>query len=366
MKRIHFHHPDQEAFGRVLKERVDNYFSENKISPYANAKMIVKMIIILLAFIVPYFFILFGGLQGMQAWVLCVVMGFAMAGIGFIISHQAAHNAVSRSSRVNRMLSLTFNLTGMSDYMWKIKHNVFHHAYTNVYELDEALKEGDALRLSHDAPHKPMHRYQHFYTFFVYALFTLFWAFVLDFEKYFRYNGNGSRHPKPHPVRESILFWGTKVYYVIAAFILPHYVGGFGWGGIVLGFITMHVIASLLVTHVLQVEHLVEETDLVSPDEKGVVKKSWAVNQAEGTCNFKAKTALMEWYVGGSNYQIEHHLLPHICAVHYPAISKIVEQTAGEFGVKYNVQPTLVSAIVSHYRLLKKLGRPQPALSTIA
>jgi len=365
MRRISFQHVPDEPFWTELKTNVENYFQEKNTSPYANGAMWLKMIVMLLLFAVPYVLICTMQFSGIVNWLLCLVMGIAMAGIGFCISHQAAHNAVSKKSWVNRALSLSFNLVGMSDYIWKIKHNVYHHAYTNVYELDEALKEGDLLRLSHDAPYKRVHRWQHIYGALVYGVFTVFWAFALDFEKLFRYNGHGSRNPESkHPVSEVLLFVFTKIYYVFIAFILPHYFFGFTWGEIVTGFLTVHVVASSLITHVLQVEHLSEETELVSADESGRVPKTWAVNQLEGTCNFRTNK-IFDWYIGGCNYQVEHHLFPTICTIHYPALSRIVEATAKKHGLRYVRHDSFGAALRSHYRLLRTLGQApqiQPAL----
>lgn len=356
-RKITFEQHEETEFWNVLRTRINGYFADNNISPYANTAMWIKIIILLLALVIPYALILSGKFTPFRMWLLCIVLGFSMAGIGLAISHQAAHNAVSSNNTVNRMLSLTFNLVGMSDYIWKIKHNVYHHAYTNVYEMDEALKEGDLLRFSTDAPYKPVHRYQHIYGFFVYAVFTIFWAFALDFEKLNRYNGYGNRNATKHPVKEVVLFFVTKVYYIFISFVLPMWLLDLTFLQVLTGFVTIHVIASLIVTHVLQVEHLVEETDLVSPDATGKVTKSWAMNQIEGTCNFKTNV-LFDWYVGASNYQVEHHLFPGICAIHYPALSRIVEQTAKEYGIIYRKHGSFTEAIASHYRLLKKLGEP--------
>jgi linoleoyl-CoA desaturase len=246
----------------------------------------------------------------------------------------------------------------MSDYIWHIKHDVYHHTYTNVFELDEALKEGDALRLSADAPWKWYHQYQNYTAPFIYALFTIFWAFFLDFEKLFRYNAYGNRKMQKHPRKEVLLFWVTKLYYIIIAFVIP-FLLGFGILQIVGGFLIVHVIAGSIITHVLQVEHLNTSSELVSPDKKGLVHKSWAKNQLEGTANFSCRNRLFNWYIAGVNYQVEHHLFPRINAVHYPAISAIVKETAEEFGLKYICFDSFGEAVRSHYRLLKILGRKE-------
>lgn len=355
MSRITFQKTDDQ-FWSTLRQRVNQYFLVNQISRYTNIHMNIKIAVMLAMFIVPYIVLLAGDHNGFTSWCLCLLMGFGMAGIGFNISHQAAHNAVSRNRGINRLFSLSFNLVGFSDYIWKIKHNVFHHTYTNVYEEDEALKEGEFMRFSADAPHKKMHRFQHIYGFLLYALFTFFWVFFLDVEKYFRYRKTIAVKNGKHPLSERVLFFATKVYYLFIAFVLP-YLCEWSIPEILLGFFTVHVIASLLITHVLQVEHLAMETEHVSAGPGGLVQKPWAQNQLEGTCNFKTRSKIFEWYIGGCNYQIEHHLFPTICSIHYPALSKIVAETAREFNLKYIQQPSFQQALVSHYRFLKQLGK---------
>jgi len=355
MQKIIFENNANE-FLHTLKKRVNAYFISNRKIKYASGKTYCKMFLMISLFVIPYLLLLFISISSLCALFFCLVMGIAMAGIGFCVSHPAAHDAVSKNKIINRIFSLSFNLVGMSDYIWKIKHNVFHHTYTNVYEKDEALKEGDAMRLSYDAPHKYIHRYQHLYGVLVYGFFTIFWAFFLDMEKLIRYNANGKRKKEKHPLTEVILFWVTKVYYIFFAFLLPHYVAGFSWISIFIVFFVMHFTASLIITHVLQVEHLAEEITLVKTEINGVIKKSWAENQLEGTCNFKANNRIFNWYISACNYQIEHHLFPQISPEHYPALSKIIKKTASEFDLKYNLQPSFRTALVSHYKMLKNLG----------
>jgi linoleoyl-CoA desaturase len=62
--------------------------------------------------------------------------------------------------------------------------------------------------------------------------------------------------------------------------------------------------------------------------------------------------------VGGLNFQIEHHLFPTLSHVNYPAIAGVVEQTCREYGVPYNVNRSFGGAVASHFRWLKRMGRP--------
>ena len=107
---------------------------------------------------------------------------------------------------------------------------------------------------------------------------------------------------------------------------------------------------------VFQMAHLVEEAKQPIPDDTGCMDNEWAVHELETTANFGKKSRVFGWMIGGLNYQIEHHLFPHISHIHYKAISPIVRKTAFEFGLRYNENKTFLSAIGSHIRMLKKLG----------
>ena len=103
------------------------------------------------------------------------------------------------------------------------------------------------------------------------------------------------------------------------------------------------------------------------PDEgTNRIENAWAIHQVETTVDFARRSPFVTWYAGGLNYQIEHHLFPQICHLHYPAISTIVEETAAEFGVSYYAHPTMFAAVKSHYKLLKRLGRPEVPADTVA
>jgi len=87
-----------------------------------------------------------------------------------------------------------------------------------------------------------------------------------------------------------------------------------------------------------------------------MLENNWAVHQLHTTTNFGNKSRWFSWYVGGLNFQIEHHLFPNICHVHYRNIAEIVRGTAKEYGLPYKNVSTFVSALYRHLKLLKYLG----------
>ncbi len=116
---------------------------------------------------------------------------------------------------------------------------------------------------------------------------------------------------------------------------------------------------------VFQLAHVVEGTDFPVPNEQGNMEEAWANHQMRTTANFAAGSKLASFLLGGLNRQIEHHLFPKVCHVHYPQIAKIVKQTALEFDLPYIESPTFMAALKSHYRLLRKFGKEAYQLQPI-
>jgi fatty acid desaturase len=80
--------------------------------------------------------------------------------------------------------------------------------------------------------------------------------------------------------------------------------------------------------------------------------------QVETTVDFARENRLLGWYVGGLNFQIEHHLFPRVCHVHYPRIAPIVQAVCAEFGIRYTASKSFFGAVSSHGRWLRRMGRP--------
>lgn len=361
--RISFKSGGKENFSRDVKREVNNYFKENNISKNANAQMVIKTIILLTAYFGAYGLVISGsfGIQGMI--LLCFVMGIAMAGIGFSVSHDALHGAYSSNKYINKWLGYTFDMLGANGYIWKITHNVIHHTYTNIYEHDEDLEVAEFIRLSPNAEHKPIHRIQHFLAFIAYGFATLFWVFIKDY-KYFFQSHLGPYENKKHPASEWITLVITKVIYYGYMLVLPFMILSITWWQLAIGFLIVHFTAGVILGIIFQLAHVVEGTEHPTENAEGNIENAWMIHQLETTSNFAHENKLLCWYIGGLNYQIEHHLFPKVCSIHYPEISSIVRQVAERHGIPYNYQKTLGIAIKSHYKTLKKFGKAeQPAIA---
>ncbi len=155
----------------------------------------------------------------------------------------------------------------------------------------------------------------------------------------------------------SIIGW--KLLYYSYALIIPIIIVPFPWWLVLLAFISMHFVTGLLISIVFQVAHIIPSSEFPLPDENGLIADDWYTHQFATTSNFSPRSRLLTWLIGGLNYQIEHHLLPGVCHVHYMELSKIVVSTAEEYGMPYHSKRSFVSAIWAHTKMLRQLGNMQ-------
>ncbi|WP_299228389.1 acyl-CoA desaturase [uncultured Psychroserpens sp.] len=292
-------------------------------------------------------------------FVLYTISGFGMAGIGMSVMHDAIHGSYSKHKEVNTLLGYTFNLIGANATVWKIQHNVLHHTYTNINEFDDDLNSPFFLRFSPHAKHHWLNQFQHIYIWFFYAISTVFWVTIKDFVRLKRYKNIGFFNKKYEyeKIFLSIIAW--KLLYYSYALVLPMLMVNQPWWLILLAFLSMHIITGLLVSIVFQIAHIMPENDFPVPDKSGNIEESWYSHQFATTSNFSPRNKFIFWFTGGLNYQVEHHLLPDVCHVHYKKISKIVSQTAQDYGFRYHVKKTLYQALVDHIQMLRLLGKKE-------
>ncbi|WP_026998267.1 fatty acid desaturase family protein [Eisenibacter elegans] len=347
----------EQQFHPLVKKRVQAYFNDNNLSKHANAAMVFKTFFFMGGAVLLYSLILWGGFGLWAMLGLAALLGMFQAFIGFNISHDGMHGAYSPKNWVNRLVGSSFYLIGANVEVWKVTHNNVHHMYTNIAGHDEDIEIAPGLiRLSHHDQLKPVMRYQHIYAFFLYCFASLTWVFRKDYVKFFKekIGQYDNRRNSWQPAFN--LFFFKAVYYVL--FIgLPLWLLPITWWQFIIGFLVMHFAEGVVLGLVFQLAHVVEGTDFPLPNDDGNMEALWAVHQMHTTANFARKSYLANFLCGGLNFQIEHHLFPKICHIHYRAISDIVKQTAEECGVPYIENKTFWGALVSHQRCLKSFGR---------
>lgn len=306
----------------------------------------------------PYGLILAGIVTNPIMLILMVVlMSIGLAGIGLSVMHDANHGAYSNKPWVNTIMGYSLNLVGANCFNWKMQHNVLHHTYTNVHDEDEDISPRGVLRLSPHSKWKFIHKFQHWYAWFLYGLMTIAWMVVKDFARLIKYHKNGLAKKHKADIREEwTILIATKLVYVGYIFMAPLLLTTLPWWAILVGILIMHYIAGFMLAIIFQPAHVIDGTEFPLPDETNTLENNWAVHQLLTTTNFGNKSRWFSWYVGGLNFQIEHHLFPNVCHVHYRKISKIVKETAQEFGLPYKSADTFIQALKLHAKLLKQLG----------
>jgi linoleoyl-CoA desaturase len=349
--------PEDDGFHAALKRRVAEYFAATGQRRTGGAAMHLKTAAILAWFAASYALLLaVGGTSGWLAAALTISIVLATAGIGFSVMHDANHGAYARSRGVNRAWGLALDLVGASSYVWKFKHNVQHHTYANVDGLDADIDAEPFLRLAPSQRMRALHRGQHVYAWLLYGVLALKWWFVDDVLDVVRGRHVGYRYPRPRGA-ELLGFVGGKTVFVGWSLVVPCLVFRTPWvfAFFVLGSLTLGVVLST----VFQLAHTVPGAEFhhASPGQQRL-PSAWAEHQVRATVDFAPANRLLGWYVGGLNFQVEHHLFPDVCHTHYPALAPIVRATCAQHGIPHRTHPTLRGAIASHYRFLRALGRP--------
>jgi linoleoyl-CoA desaturase len=355
---ITFKKDHNAEFYKELRKRVNGYFKEKNISRYANVNMVLKTIFMVALYLTPFVFMITIVTNPLISLLLWVLIGFGMAGVGLSVMHDANHGAYSKRPWVNKTFGFFVNFLGGSDVNWKIQHNVLHHTYTNVHGMDEDIDAGAILRLSPHQKRRTLHRFQHLYAWFFYGLMTVAWFLTKDYKQVVRFSKMDLLATQNTSFRKALaIIIGSKIVYGGVFFVLPFFIAPVAWYYVLIGIFLMQFTCGLTLGAIFQPAHIVPTSDFPKPDESGNVEADWAVNQLYNTSNFAPGARLFSWYVGGLNYQVEHHLFPNICHVHYRKLSKIVRETAMEYNLPYYSYKTFYNALSEHTSMLKNLGK---------
>ncbi len=354
MQKVIFNNKDS-VFFETLKQKVDTYFKSNNIRETGNFKLYIKTILLLLSAITFYVVLVFFTPSLWLSILVCCLMGLNLAAIGFNTMHDGAHGSFSQKPWVNELMAFSLNAMGGNAFLWKAKHNVFHHSYTNIEGMDEDIDIKPWIRVNENQKKHWYHQFQHVYWIPLYCTTYLLWVYVQDFQKYF--SGKiGDNKFKKMELTDHFVFWISKVLYIAVFITLPIYV--IGIKETLIGYVVISFVTGFVISVVFQLAHVVEEASFHLPDTNIYqIENEWAVHQIETTADFATKNKIVSWFTGGLNFQVEHHLFPRISHVHYPNISQLVKETCEQFGVNYMEFPTVLSAIRSHVVHLKQVGQ---------
>ena len=323
--------------------------------------MYAKTVVMLGLFFTPWALIAFGGVGGgWQFWVAEIVMGFGLAGIGLNVMHDANHGSFSKHKWVNQTVSYVLDLVGGSSALWRIQHNVLHHSFTNIEGLDEDIDTPGILRFTPNRPLKKIHKLQFIYAWGFYSIMTLFWMTAKDWLALARYRKKGLVKSSGSSVgqltRDLII---SKVLYFGYIMVLPALFSGLPFWKIILGWMVMHAVTGLILASIFQPAHVLEDLQFAQGEKGASMEDDNLSHQLKSTANFGTRSRLFTWMCGGLNHQIEHHLFPQVCHIHFSDLAPIVRKTAEEFGLPYRSSTTFAGALALHTKMLWKLGREE-------
>ena len=358
---VNFVSRNDKDFGIAVKRRVNEYFKSRKISRTGDYRIWIKVVALPLLYLAPFALIMTNWFSDnlFAFYGLWLIMGVGVAGCGLGIMHDACHGALSRNKKVNDFIGeFILAIAGGYALNWKIQHNVLHHSYTNIDGYDEDIDAAGVMRFSPHQPVKPLYRYQTLYAWFLYGLMTFSWVTFKDFVGLVRYKkkglikGQGTTFKKELP--KLILY---KVLYYAVFVALPMVSLDVTWWHVALSWFSMHFVGGLILACVFQPAHVVPSSEFPLPDKSFQVEGDWVKHQMMTTANFAPGNRVLSWFVGGLNYQVQHHLFPRMSHVHHRAVSKIVQETAVEYGLPYNSQRTFTRALINHAKMLHSLRK---------
>jgi linoleoyl-CoA desaturase len=347
-----------DPFLKDLRARVAAYFDNSGLRPRDCPRMYLKTAIVFAWFIASYVLLVFFTPNWWSASLASVSLALAMAGIGFNVQHDGSHRAYSNRMWINKLTAMSMDLMGASSFHWARKHNTFHHTYTNISGDDDDISLGPLGRLSPHQKRHAYHRYQHYYLWFFYGFITMKWQLADDFYNWAAGKVGSHRIPRPRG-RDLAIFLGGKAVSISVALVLPSFFHPF-WLVLVF-YVSTQWVAGIVLSIVFQLAHVVEEADFPSPGHaREDLRKNWAAHQLRTTVNFAPNNPILTWYLGGLNYQVEHHLFPRVCHVHYPKLSRLVAQACREHGVPHQAHQTMRASLASHFRWLRRMGQAVP------
>ncbi len=341
------------SFTKDLNQRVETYFQTKAINPRDNLAMYLKTAIILGWVGSAWAFILWGPSIIWLKVLGCVGLGLGLAGIGFSIGHDANHGGYSQKKWINSLFSMTYDVIGISSYLWRFRHNSLHHIYTNILGHDVEIYGDGLVRMSPYMDYRWFHKFQHWFISFIYMIIPFYWSFADVYLIFWKQKYHEHRIPKPKPL-DLVVLLGGKLIWLILFVGIPVAVG-YSLFETIIGFCITYMTYGFLICHVFMLAHVMEPAKFIQP-QAAHIDDEWTIFQIRTTVDFAPKNTFLNWYLGGLNYQVVHHLFPQICHIHYPKIAEILHGICDDYGITYHVYPTLLEALAANYRWLRLMS----------
>ena len=341
-----------DGFSADLLKQIKEYTSKHAI--HGDMRLYTKTAVFLIGLVVCYGFSITRTVPLLCRLLASTGTALSFGGIGMCIMHDAGHGAYSNKKWINTLMGYTLNLLGFDIVVWKTKHNILHHTDTNIDHHDDDIDLYPLIRLHENQKKLWFHKYQHWYCWILYCFLTLQWFAILDPKRYLE--GKIFDKKINFRKRDYWIFGFTKIWHILVFLVIPYYLVGasaLANYAIIMGLSGLVLACVFQCAHVLDIVPIKLETD----NFKHTCRYR---HQLETTANFAQRNTLsdkiLNWFIGGLNHQVEHHLFYNISHVHYPAIAKIVRETCKKWKVEYKSLPSFRDALASHYRKIRSLA----------
>lgn len=340
----------QNSYYQALKKEVMLELDNRSSAVKRPVLALVKAISLFLIWTVFYSLFLFVGSLN-PYWAILMVLPWVsvMLMIQLSVMHDASHGASSDFASINKLLTLSISFLGGSSLLWYNQHCIAHHSFTNVHQMDHDIDTGGILRLHPEQKLKKNHKYQHIYVWFLYPLFILSWIWWGDFRDLIRNTYGISRQRTKKVFAEVILIklWHLFLFIIVPILFFDNFLA------VVICYLLSFSIMGFFMVIVFQLAHV---SGMQSFTKKNELGNDWVIKQVLTTANFSISNPILTWFIGGLNFQIEHHLFPQMSHLNYRAIHPTVENFCKKNQLPYYVHSSLWAATKAHYKYLKTMG----------
>ncbi|HWA92860.1 MAG TPA: acyl-CoA desaturase [Rhizomicrobium sp.] len=347
------------GFRKALTARVDTYLASAGKGRGADTALALKTMFYGTATVALYAMMLFDGAVWWKTGLLAILYGVCALLFAINIGHDAAHIAVTGSRRLDSAIQrLVFIPIGIDGYLWQMRHLGSHHVFPNVNGCDIDIDENPFLRLSPNHAPKRWQRRQHLYAVPVYMLTLLHSIFWGDFV-YLRKRSLANMHDIRHHPLDIASFVAAKLAYLAITLLVPMLVLPFAWWQVLIGYVAMTAAMSLLFIFLLVGTHFSDAASFPKPQADGTLPTTWAEHAVASSVDWAPESRIAIFISGGANAHAAHHLFPRLSHTHARAVTRIVRETAREFGVAYH-ETGFREMLRGHFRHLKALGQRDP------
>lgn len=350
-KPSYFKSPEETKLFNELRKKV-NARVEN-IPENRDIYIQIKAIILPLLYFGLYFWAIFNG-QNTGLYILCyILMGFTLVLIYLNLIHEAAHNNIYKSKRLNAIVLSIFDFIGANSYIWKKRHIVSHHAYPNVDGWDTDIEQSGVLAIVPGIEAKGIQKIQHKIFYFVYPLYLFNWMFIRDFRDFFDKGRAIHRTNGEIPAQEKVKMLLYKLFYFTYQIIIPIFLFDVGVGLAIGAWFLQVIAASIFALFVLLPLHPLPDNAFPKVDENSNLPFSWIRHQLEVTNDLSNNNWFIRHILGNFNFHVAHHLFPNYSYVYYNEITDEIEKFAQEHQLNYKKFP-LLTALSKHRDLLRE------------